>query len=49
MIIATEENVQAFESFWGAPLEKGVQIREVYSLETHPFEGVNITAEDMPN
>ncbi len=49
MIIATEENVKAFESFWGAPLEKGVQIREVYSLETHPFEGENITAEDMPN
>lgn len=38
MIIATEENVKAFESFWGAPLEKGVQIKEVYSLETHPFE-----------
>ena len=38
MIIATKEHIKTFESFWGAPLEKGVQNGPVYGLETHPFE-----------
>ena len=38
MIYASKANIKAFESFWGVPLEKGVQKGPVYGLETHPFE-----------